>query len=76
MNRLEKNLEVLDKLFYYLKENPTIRFGQALSNLNLATHRRDDATVLENTKTGWPLANYVDIFYEEPEQTLTKMREL
>ena len=60
-NRLEKNLEVLDKLFHYLKENPTIRFGQALSNLNLATHRLKETGV-------------EDIFYEEPEETLTKMR--
>lgn len=70
-NRLEKNLEILDKLYYYLKENPTIRFGQALSNLNLATHRRDDS-VMKHEK--WPLANYEDIFYEEPEETLSKMR--
>ena len=67
MSRLEKNLEILDKLYYYLKENPTIRFGQALSNLNLATHR------LLNDKEN-RLYNNEDIFYEEPTETLSKMR--
>lgn len=62
-NRLKKNLEILDKLSQYLEENPSIRFGQALSNLNLATHRDEDVRLL-------------DIFYEEPEETLTKMRDL
>lgn len=66
-NRLEKNLEILDKLYHYLKENPTIRFGQALSNLNLATHR------LLDDKENRPYNNE-DIFYEEPEETLDKMR--
>lgn len=65
-NRLEKNLEVLDKLYHYLKKNPTIRFGQALSNLNLATHR-----LLPKEDKPY---NNEDIFYEEPEETLTKMR--
>ena len=61
MIRLEKNLEVLDKLFHYLKENPTIRFGQALSNLNLATHRLKETGV-------------EDIFYEEPSDTLLRLK--
>lgn len=69
-NRLEKNLEILDKLFHYLKENPTIRFGQALSNLNLATHRiQPDEEVIKTSRRGYP-----NIFYEEPEETLDKMR--
>lgn len=37
--------------------------GQALSNLNLATHRDEGV-------------RHLDIFYEEPEETLTKMRDL
>lgn len=72
MNRLEKNLEILDKLYHYLKENPTIRFGQALSNLNLATHRRE-ATQEVNGSGTWTHGTY-DIFHEEPEETLDKMR--
>lgn len=69
-DRLEKNLEILDKLYHYLKENPTIRFGQALSNLNLATHRiqPDEETIKENRY------GYKNIFYEEPEDTLSKMK--
>lgn len=69
-NRLEKNLEILDKLFHYLKENPTIRFGQALSNLNLATHKQK----INIDGQGEKDYLYEDIFYEEPEETLTKMR--
>ncbi len=62
-NRLEKNLEILDKLSQYLKQNPSIRFGQALSNLKLATHRDEGV-------------RHLDIFFEEPEETLIKMRDL
>ena len=72
MKRLEKNLEILDKLYYYLKENPTIKFGQALSNLNLATHRREATQEVPNSGT-WTHGEY-DIFFEEPEETLLKMR--
>lgn len=61
MSRLNQNLTILGRLENYLKENPTIRFGQALSNLNLATHRLKETGV-------------EDIFYEEPEETLIKMR--
>lgn len=63
MNRLNQNLTILGRLEIYLKENPTIRFGQALHNLNLATHRLKETGV-------------EDIFYEEPEETLIKMRDL
>lgn len=73
-NRLEKNLEILDKLYYYLKENPTIRFGQALINLNLATHRREVTQEVLGSGS-WTHGDY-DIFFEEPEQTLSKMRNL
>lgn len=72
--RLEKNLEILDKLFHYIKENPTIRFGQALSNLNLATHRgvTETETNIQGKQVIVPY--FMGIFYEEPEETLTKMR--
>lgn len=69
-NRLEKNLEILDKLSHYLKENPMIRFGQALSNLNLATHRKQN----DEYTQGYDRTGYDDIFFEEPEETLDKMR--
>lgn len=69
-DRLEKNLEILDKLFYYLKENPTIRFGQALSNLNLATHRG----YLNVDGQGEKEYLYEDIFFEEPETTLKQIK--
>ena len=62
-NRQQDNFQILDILFEYLKKNPDIRFGQALSNLNLATHRLKETGV-------------EDIFYEEPDVTLTKMRTL
>lgn len=71
-DRLEKNLEILDKLFYYLKANPTIRFGQALSNLNLATHKQR----INVDDQGEKDYLYEDIFYEEPEETLSKMRNI
>jgi hypothetical protein len=66
-NRQQDNFQILDILFEYLKKNPDIRFGQALSNLNLATHR------LLDDKENRPYNNE-DIFYEEPDVTLTKMK--
>lgn len=73
-NRQQDNFQILDILFEYLKKNPDIRFGQALHNLNVATHRREDKLTPPEEK--WPLANYEDIFYEEPDVTLIKMRTL
>lgn len=70
MSRLEKNKEILDLLRDYLERNPTIRFGQALSNFNLATHRDEKQGI--NGDITW----MKNIFYEEPEETLTKMRNL
>lgn len=69
MNRQELNYQILDKLFEYLKRNPDIRFCQALSNLNIATHRALD------DKENRPYNN-VDIFYEEPEVTLQNLRNI
>ena len=66
MNRQEYNFKILTILQTYLTQNPDIRFGQALHNLNIATHR-----VIND---GYKPKDYIDIFYEEPEQTLLKMR--
>ncbi len=63
----ELNFKILEILQDYLTQNPDIRFGQALHNLNIATHR------LLDDKENRPYNN-IDIFYEEPEQTLLKMR--
>mgnify|MGYP003504439815 FL=1 len=38
----------------------------------MATHRREDK--LTSPEEKWPLANYEDIFYEEPDVTLTKIK--
>lgn len=70
MSRLNQNLTILGRLENYLKENPTIRFGQALSNLNLATHKQK----INVDGLGERDYIYEDIFYEEPEETLIKMR--
>lgn len=72
MNRLNQNLTILGRLENYLKDNPTIRFGQALSNLNLATHKQRVNVDGQGEKD----CIYEDIFYEEPEETLTKMRDV
>ena len=42
--------------------------------LKLATHRREDKLTPSEEK--WPLANYEDIFYEEPDVTLIKIKTL
>lgn len=73
-NRQQDNFQILDILFEYLKRNPDIRFGQALYNLNLATHRREATQELQNSGT-WKHGDY-DIFFEEPENTLLKLRQI
>lgn len=70
MSRLESNIILLKHLEEYIKKYPDIRFGQALSNLNLATHRQKINTDGQGEKDYL----YEDIFYEEPQETLTKIR--
>ena len=70
MNRQEYNFKILMILQTYLTQNPDIRFGQALSNLNIATHKK-------NSDEKWDdVAGYKDIFYEEPETTLQNLRNI
>lgn len=56
MSRLSDNIEVLKILVDYMKQNPDIRFFQALYNLEIMS------------------AKNIDRFYEEPSETLTRMR--
>lgn len=70
MSRLENNTLLLKHLEEYIKKYPDIRFGQALSNLNLATHRQK----INIDGQGEKDYLYEDIFYEEPQETLTKIR--
>lgn len=71
-NRQQDNFRILDILFEYLKKNPEIRFGQALSNLNLATHRKQS----DEYTQGYNRTGYDDIFYEDSSNTLIKLRQL
>lgn len=70
MSRLENNIILLNHLEEYIKKYPDIRFGQALSNLNLATHRQHQNIDGQGEKDFL----YEDIFYEEPAETLFKLR--
>ena len=56
MSRLNDNIEVLNIIVDYMKQNPDIRFFQALYNLSIMDSKN------------------IDRFYEEPSETLTRMR--
>lgn len=56
MSRLNDNIEVLNILVDYLKQNPDIRFFQALYNVGIMDSKN------------------VDRFYEEPSETLSRMK--
>jgi len=66
MTRSEANMVIINLLEVYLKQNPDIRFGQALWNLGIATHRQVIDTDF----------NYgsLDIFYEESDVTLENIQ--
>lgn len=63
--RLQANLQILSLLADYFKLNPEYRFGQALYNLNIATHLACyDSNVGEFHK---------DIFYGESDDLLDRL---
>ena len=72
--RQQHNQLILFILGDYLERNPDIRFGQALWNLGIIRREREEEI---NPPVGisWPLAlGIVDPFYEEPWDTLKRMK--
>lgn len=69
MTRHQANMTLLEILKGYLTDNPDIRFGQALVNLNAL---EDDFMA---TKTQVWGRVYKDPFYEEPQETLKRVKE-
>ncbi len=67
MSRKEDNLKILETLRSYLIAYPDMRLGQALVNLGVIENRLIDGT------TG--LTETLDPFYEEPEDTLKRMKQ-
>ena len=61
MERLKYNMKILEALVEYIVQNPQIRFGQALSNLDITTGHRVDIT---------------DEFYTESEVTWGRVEEV
>lgn len=66
MTRLEANLKIVQILTAYLKQYPDLRFGQALSNLNIATHLRHSV----KSESGSVDERHDDIFFKESTATL------
>ena len=62
-NRQEANLQILNKLRDYFLAHPDIRFGQALSNLNIIEYDRTKLT-----------PEVIDPFFEESIDTLEKIK--
>lgn len=72
MTRLEANRIIIEILNDYVQSNPDIRFGQALYNLGIATHKIEVAPEYNETNKGY---YYRDIFFEESETTLNKLKQ-
>lgn len=70
MTRLDYNLQIIDYLKAYANHYPDMRFGQILSNLNIASHilEQHHDEVLKQTR---PV--YRDIFFPESEETLNTL---
>lgn len=70
MTRLDCNLQILDYLKEYANHYPDMRFGQMLSNLDIASHILEQYhdEVLKQTR---PV--YKDIFFPESEETLNTL---
>jgi len=62
MTRQKANSEILNRLYQYITDNPDIRLGQALVNL-------DVLVMLPGLQT------YRDPFYEEPDIMLARVDE-
>ena len=58
-------MAILNELKYYLIANPDARFGQALVNMNVLK--------LDNQSNN-EIPSYADPFYEEPEETLKRIK--
>jgi len=71
-NRLDSNLLLVEIMKAYLQQNPDIRFGQALWNLGII--RRENKPD-PPPGISWPLVQgIVDPFYEEPWDTLKRLK--
>lgn len=61
MARLDDNLEILRRLETLLREQPDLRFAQALLNIGVVVQANTD-------RLAW-----ADTFHEEPKKTLQRM---
>lgn len=68
MSRLKYNLEILKILEEYIVNNPDIRFGQALYNLNI-TRTLQSVGMNQDDPTQW-----CSEFYTESKDTLERLR--
>lgn len=63
MTRLEANKLIIQTILEYATNYPDLRFGQILTNLNIATHLQTYGTPLQEY-------SYTDIFFDESVKTL------
>lgn len=69
MTRLEANRQILSLLSSYFEAYPDLRFGQGLSNLNIATHVASYA-MNENEELE---KFFQDIYFEEPSDLAARL---
>lgn len=73
LNRLSANKTILLILQQYIEANPTVRFNQALSNLNIVV--RDTHTMYDVAgNVIYPEHSIKDDYYTEPEYILKRMK--
>lgn len=64
------NMYIMERLKEYLDKNSTIRFGQALVNLDIVSYRRVNGEL--DSRGG--KFHVLDPFYDKPDHTLEKMK--
>lgn len=69
LKRLRANMELVSRLETYLKNNPDIRFSQALQNLGIVKTTRP-----VNVESTW--VEWQNEFYKEPSEVLERVHKM
>jgi len=72
ITRQHANFEILEYLSAYFTAYPNMRFGQALSNLGIATHKLVYANPSANEEKDY----FKDVFFEESAATLSHLKSM
>jgi hypothetical protein len=79
MTRLQANEQIINHIQSYIRTYPDMRFGQALYNMGIATHKLEKEEIqhseesVEESAFSTYRQYFRDIFFEESIKTLEKL---